>query len=158
MQRHLLLIGTALVASVLAAGCGSSTTYTPSGSSTTYPPSEAIRRGDVVVGPGEKISNLSTFTRFLNDLDHHKSGTLQITRYTSEGDPIFADLSTDGSVIRYTFDDSQDKFGGQNKGRQTTTCVGVSARHVAHGTTYVVTGCQDKNVPSELLFVPSSNH
>lgn len=155
-QRQSFLVRSSFVTFLVLARCGS-TAYVPPGSSTTYSPTEAIQHGDVVVDPGGKVTNLSAFTTFLDNWKHHKSGTVQVTSYTTEGDPVIVYLSFDGKILRYTFDDSQDKFGGQNKGRKTTTCVAISARYVLNGTMYVVSGCQDKDVPNEILFVPSSN-
>jgi hypothetical protein len=84
MKRQSVLAGTFLIAAVLVTGCSSSTTYTPT---------DAVQHGDVVVSPGGKITNLPAFTSFLGNLKHHKLGTVHITSYTTEGDPIFVDLS-----------------------------------------------------------------
>lgn len=150
------MIGSVLLVALLLAGCSSSTTYTPTAGPTTYPPSEAIQHGDVVVGPG-KIINLSDFTRFLNHVTHHQSDKVQITSYTSEGDPIFADLSFDGKIIHYTFDNSRDKFGGQNKGRRTTICTGISTHRSPSGMAYLVDGCENPNIPTQILVIPSQH-
>jgi len=121
-----------------------------------YPSKQATQHGDAVANGVGGVSNLPVFTRFLHNVQDGKRDHCRITSYTDEGDPIFMDLSFDGKVIKYTFDDSNDKFGGSNKGRKTTTCKGISAQQAANGTTYSVTGCQDTNMPSQVLFISSS--
>jgi hypothetical protein len=143
------LFGTLLVIASMTAGCDATKSYTPA---------EATQHGDVVVGPGGRVTNLFVFTRFLRDVNHHKLAAVQIVNYTTEGDPILISLSFDGRTIRYTFDNSQDRFGGQHKRRKTATCLGVSDRTSANGTMYFVVGCQDPHMPSDILLIPSSEH
>jgi hypothetical protein len=141
------LLGVVLVTGAISWGCGASGPRTVS---------DAVRHGDVVVGPGGMVSNLPVWASFLNNINRHKQASVRITTFSTEGDPVFTDLSYNGQTIRYTFDDSQDRFAGQQRGRQTTTCTGVTTRSVKNGTLYLVTGCQNTNVPSDILFVPTS--
>lgn len=50
------------------------------------------------------------FEEFLNVTGVGKSATIQITQYTTEGDPIVSTLSYDGSVYTLKVDNSADAF------------------------------------------------
>lgn len=110
-----------------------------------------IQHGDVAMGSGGKVTNLSTFTGLLDNFNHHKSGSVQITSYTSEGGPIYTELSSNGNVIHYASDDSQDRFGGKKKGRKTPTCTRVLS---SSATAYRISRCENLNMPSQILMVP----
>lgn len=136
---------------------GSRNTYNgPNVDNTANKSAEAIANEDVVERGMGQVSNLPVFIRFYNNVRAGKQDGIRIVRYTDEGDPIFIDLDFDGKVIQYTFDNSQDKFGGTGKGRTTAACTGVSAQQVVNGTSYTVTGCKDTNIPSEILFISAS--
>jgi hypothetical protein len=118
------------------------------GCSTSKPYSfkETINKGDVVfIDP--TYSNIEKFDRFLTNLGSRKPDSIRITGYTDEGDPIFRDLKFDGEIISYTYDNSNDKFGGRDKGRRTDTCAKISSEETAQGQKlYKVSGCK-KNDP-----------
>jgi hypothetical protein len=146
MKNGARLVSVVLLTAASGWGCGASKPYTVA---------EATRHGDVVVGPGvQGVGNMSALTIFLSNINHHKKASVRITSFTDEGDPIFVDLSFNGQTIEYTYDDSEDRFGGQQRGRKTTTCTGIATRSVTNGTEYVLSGCQDTSMPSEVLFVP----
>jgi hypothetical protein len=148
MKNGARLVSVVLLTAVIGWGCGEAKPYTQT---------EATRHGDVVVGPGVRgVENMSALTSFLSNIHHHKQASVRITSFTDEGDPIFIDLSFNGQTIEYTYDDSEDRFGGQQRGRKTTTCTGITTRSVENGTEYVLSGCQDTSMPSEVLFVPSA--
>lgn len=91
-----------------------------------YTSKEAISRGDIV--SWEKVYNLDKFEKFITNLSSKKADNIRVTSYTDEGDPIFKDLKFDGNVINYSYDTSNDAFGGSNTGVRTDTCSEVTSK------------------------------
>lgn len=91
-----------------------------------YTSKEAISRGDIV--SWEKVYNLDKFEQFITNLSSKKADNIRVTSYTDEGDPIFKDLKFDGNVINYSYDTSNDAFGGSNTGVRTDTCSEVTSK------------------------------
>ncbi|WP_208914034.1 DUF4362 domain-containing protein [Paenibacillus uliginis] len=79
------------------------------------------RVGYVVAGPPGLV-NVDKLEKFYDDYLNKTSSRVALARYTDEGDPIYIDLEFNGEEILYTYDNSWDGFGGQNKGVQKTTC------------------------------------
>ncbi|MBB6673438.1 DUF4362 domain-containing protein [Cohnella nanjingensis] len=105
-----------------------------------YSSNEAITKGDVVYL--NKVYNIEKFNRFITNLDNKKADSIRITGYTDEGDPIFKDLKYDGKEISYTYDNSNDEFGGSNKGVRSDICSKVSSEKNAQGEIdYSISGC-----------------
>jgi len=142
MKKIILLIASlSLLGGLL--GCSESKSYSSN---------EAINKGDVVY-LGQGYSNIEKFDQFITNLGNKKSDSIRITGYTDEGDPIFKDLKFDGNIISYTYDNSNDKFGGSNKGRRTDTCSKVSSEENAQGEIdYTASGCT-KNDPNMSYFL-----
>lgn len=110
-----------------------------------YTVDEAIKKGDVV--STDKVYNLDKFERFLLNLSTQKADHIRVTSYTDEGDPIFKDLKYDGSVIRYSYDTSNDAFGGSNTGVRTDACSTVEHKENDQGEiVYAISGCEN-NAP-----------
>lgn len=126
------------VITLLLAGC-SNRNGQSSGESKPYSYEEAISKGDVVFF--NDVHNIEKFNQFLTDLDHKKASSIRVTGYTDEGDPIYKDLKFDGEVIQYTYDDSNDKFGGTQKGIRTDTCSEVTSENVEDEVQYTLSGC-----------------
>lgn len=91
-----------------------------------YTSEKAISRGDIV--SFEKVYNLDKFEQFITNLSSKKADNIRVTSYTDEGDPIFKDLKFDGNVISYSYDTSNDAFGGSNTGVRTDTCSEVTSK------------------------------
>lgn len=91
-----------------------------------YNSDEAIKRGDVVVQNG--VENPGPFIEFVKNVQDKNEATLRITGYTKEGDPIFHDVEYDGSKFGFSYDDSHDKFGGEDIGVTTDTCTELEQR------------------------------
>ena len=85
-----------------------------------YNSKEAIKRGDVVTR--DEVANIERFENFLTNISNKKEDTIRVTGYTHEGDPIFQDLQFDGKAIQYTYDDSNDQHGGDDKGIEKDVC------------------------------------
>ncbi|BBI35289.1 DUF4362 domain-containing protein [Cohnella abietis] len=106
-----------------------------------YSSNEAISKGDVVY-LHQSYANIDKFDRFITNLENKKADSIRITGYTDEGDPIYKDLNFDGKEISYTYDNSNDKFGGSNKGIQTDTCSKVSSEENEQGEIdYTISEC-----------------
>lgn len=109
-----------------------------------YSSKEAIRKGDVVYL--DKVYNFERFNQFLTNLADKKVDRIRVTGYTDEGDPLFKDLKFDGEVIRYTYDSSNDEFGGSSKGITTNTCSKVTSEENAQGEMdYTISGCTNND-------------
>jgi hypothetical protein len=109
-----------------------------------YTSEEAISRGDIV--SIEKVYNLDKFEQFITNLSSKKADSIRVTSYTDEGDPIFKDLKFDGSVISYSYDTSNDEFGGGSIGVRTDTCSDITSEKNAQGEiVYSISGCTNKN-------------
>ncbi|MDM5232351.1 DUF4362 domain-containing protein [Lysinibacillus pakistanensis] len=92
-----------------------------------YDSSKAIKRGDITI-LHNGVHNLERFELFLEHLANNQEDTVRVTSYTKEGDPIFEDVHFDGKDIQYTHDNSQDAFGGQDKGQETDVCKNIMSR------------------------------
>lgn len=109
-----------------------------------YTSKEAINRGDIV--SFEKVYNLDSFEQFITNLSSKKADNIRVTSYTDEGDPIFKDLKFDGNVINYSYDTSNDAFGGSNTGVRTDTCSDITSEKNAQGEIiYSISGCTNND-------------
>ncbi|WP_162636756.1 DUF4362 domain-containing protein [Paenibacillus odorifer] len=109
-----------------------------------YTSKEAISRGDIVTF--EKVYNLDKFEQFITNLSSKKADNIRVTSYTDEGDPIFKDLKFDGNVINYSYDTSNDAFGGSNTGVRTDTCSEVTSKKSTQGEiVYSIIGCTNND-------------
>lgn len=116
-----------------------------------YGSEEAIKRGDVVYQ--NKVVNIERFEQFLINVSNKKEDIIRVTGYTDEGDPIFKDLQYDGKVIHFTYDNSNDKFAGSDKGVETNVCEKIIEKEFLQGKIdYYVGGCT-KNPESFLIRV-----
>lgn len=104
-----------------------------------YSSQEAIKRGDVVYL--SEVYNWDVFERFMANLSNNQPDRIRVTGYTDEGDPIFKDLVFDGKTIDYTYDDSNDAFGGPNKGVRTNTCSTVTSEDSQGEVRYSISDC-----------------
>ncbi len=77
---------------------------------TRYDSERAEKNGDIVQTYG-RVIHMETWTDFIQNVDSGRSDSVQFTGYTIEGDPIFDNLSYDGSHIYYAHDNSHDSFG-----------------------------------------------
>jgi len=104
---------------------------------------EAEKAGYVAIGP-DGIANVDRLDLFHDRIQKHKKSQLTIVSFTDEGDPIFLDLKFDGQDIHYERDNTWDKFGGNNKGIEATTCSSFNKRpsnEISNRTEYVLSDC-----------------
>ena len=120
-----------------------------------YDSTEAIKRGDITFSP-KGVHNLDRFEQFLNNVSAKKEDTVRVTSYTIEGDPIFEDLQYDGEKIQYSYDNSNDAFGGEDKGIDSDVCTEITSKVNERGREeYYITGCS-KNTDYVLLEIPEA--
>ncbi|NRD78511.1 DUF4362 domain-containing protein [Bacillus sp. BRMEA1] len=150
MQKYLLVM---IFGIILLSGCslnvGTSKNQEPDSKVGTenqkksYQPETAIENGDIVNLHG-KISNLDKFKNFIKNVKSGNKDKIRITMYTDEGDPIFYNLNYDSKQIQYTFDNSQDKFAGSDKGVKSTSCTDIGTKNTENVVEYHLSGCSSE--------------
>ncbi|MFJ7404985.1 MULTISPECIES: DUF4362 domain-containing protein [unclassified Lysinibacillus] len=112
-------------------------------SKSSYGTADAIAKGDITVTPSE-VHNLERFEQFLQSISKQQEDKIRVTSFTIEGDPIFQDLHYDGDNIQYSYDNTNDAFGGQDKGIKTEICTAITSKGKMQGKTeYYIAGCED---------------
>jgi hypothetical protein len=140
-----------LAFSILVTGCGRAATDFPKVTKP-YNSDRAIKNGDVVNVHG-KYFNTEKWETFLKNLESNKPYKVRITQYTIEGDPIFYELSYDGDLIHYTFDNSMDKFGSDLR-RPSTSCKKVGKKKTEEGQEgFVLSECDNTKTGNTFWFV-----
>ncbi|MDN7240246.1 DUF4362 domain-containing protein [Planococcus sp. N028] len=66
---------------------------------------------DTVVDRHGKLRNEERFTEFLLNVADEKSDQIQIIVFTTEGDPIYRELSFDGVAVKSVMDSTKDQYG-----------------------------------------------
>lgn len=154
MNKNFIIV-LALIQVVFLIGCTNKINENKDSSIISYSYEEAISRGDVVNGE----HNIKNFDRFLMSLTNKKEDTVRITNYTDEGDPIYTELSYDGNIINYLYDNSNDKFGAENKGVKTDKCKEIVTNQVENAVQYVISGCENpENNDAVLFHMKTTNH
>lgn len=105
-----------------------------------YSIEKAIHIGDIVNSMGV-IKNAERFQLFLENIKNNQQDRIRITSYTVEGDPIFQDLKYNNGKIEFTYDNTQDLYGGIDKGRKSTICTKFVEKDTQQGAKYALTGC-----------------
>jgi|SRR5665648_25898 len=59
---------------------------------------------------------VDSIDKFIDYVHQDLSAKYQLTKTTAEGDPIIHTLDYDGTTIKYTYDNTKDKFAGNGKG------------------------------------------
>lgn len=107
---------------------------------------EASDEGFVVVGPAGQY-NVAKMEEFFQKYQNSKKAQVTLARYTTEGNPIYIDLEFNGKQINYTYDNSWDHFGGNDKGPRETSCQEINKRNITgtdgNGSEYYLTTCKD---------------
>lgn len=97
--------------------------------------------------------NIDKWDRFLENVKNKQKDQVRITLNSVEGDPIFYELKFDGKLLKYTYDNSSDKFGGTGKGRQSTVCTGIAvASDEGNGDYHILTGCKSESIGQTFRF------
>lgn len=80
-----------------------------------YSPEQGDKDGMFVVVHGKVFGNsLSVMEQFLALTEQNEPSGIKILQYTEEGDPIFINISYDGTSYQDLTDSSRDKFGGED--------------------------------------------
>ncbi|PER84410.1 DUF4362 domain-containing protein [Bacillus cereus] len=102
----------------------------------------------------EKIVNLNEFKAFVENVKLEKPDKVKIVSYTDEGDPIVKTLNYDGKEIRYSIDNSNDKFSSENNKEQKTVCKKLNKRQENSQVVYYLDECSQKDIDNMLLNIP----
>jgi hypothetical protein len=90
-----------------------------------------------------KVKNAERLEKFYQNTLYGKKDNISIIRYTTEGDPIFHDLGFDGNEIKYTYDNSKDKFGEPDI--KSAFCKSLLTSMMENGNEYSLQGCYGNN-------------
>lgn len=117
-----------------------------------YSSEQATKNGDVTFMINE-IKNVEGWFTFVDNVKLGRKGAVQLTAYTTEGDPIFYNLAYDEGTLHYQFDNTFDNWGAPLV--EQNYCQAIEADEEVEGTVYTLTGCSDPNrseQPLGLLF------
>lgn len=106
---------------------------------------QSVKDSDIVFEQGEITSNLDKLEGFIVNVKNEKADKIRIVRRTIEADPIFDTLDYNGVKIKYTYDNSKDKFGGSDKGTESGTCVKLDSEKNEQRIRYYLTECSSDN-------------
>jgi len=84
------------------------------------PQESKVVQGNIIVSQNDDASDIKDLGNFLEAVNNGKQANLQIRQTTDEGDPTFTILEYNNGIIKYTYDNSQDKYAGTDKGIQTS--------------------------------------
>jgi Domain of unknown function (DUF4362) len=115
-----------------------------------YNMNEAKKRGDIIWGYEDY--NIERFQEFLTNTNAKKEDEIRITSYTMEGDPIFKDLVFDGEKFHYTYDNSHDGYGGQDKGIYKDICSEILMEEPAEPA-FILNGCSKQRDATEYFLI-----
>ncbi|ASS68405.1 MULTISPECIES: DUF4362 domain-containing protein [unclassified Paenibacillus] len=103
-----------------------------------YGPDQAEANGDLVNAFG-LARNRDQWETFIANVEAGVQDELQIVRYTFEGDPVFDNLSFDGTTIMHRYDSTHDAFG--SPGKTVDFCRSIEGKKKDDGTEYVLSSC-----------------
>ncbi|MGG1674824.1 DUF4362 domain-containing protein [Neobacillus sp. NRS-1170] len=92
-----------------------------------------------VVSIHGSMQNIERLDLFVENVKNDKQDKIRLTQYTIEGDPIFQDLSYDGSKISVKYDSTEDKFGGGEV--RTDVCKSIQKKESETETKYILDEC-----------------
>ncbi|WP_082588135.1 DUF4362 domain-containing protein [Paenibacillus sp. Soil724D2] len=117
-----------------------------------YHSEQAVKNGDVVNIHGTYF-NIEKWKTFLGNLESNQPSKVRITQYTVEGDPIFYELTYDGNLVHYTFDNSMDAFGSDLR-RPSTICKSIEKKKAEQGMEgFILKGCDNSKTGDTFWFV-----
>ncbi|MFE8702046.1 DUF4362 domain-containing protein [Cytobacillus sp. FJAT-54145] len=107
--------------------------------------------GDVVNIHGS-VEGLENMEGFLDSTENKEKSHIKITHYTTEGDPIYTDLSYEEDVYTVKHDYTKDSYG--SGGIQTFTCQNFIKEETPVSLSYIVTDCDKSNFKMDrILYV-----
>lgn len=111
---------------------------------TTAGASASIMKKEMIEMHG-KITNGEAIASFMESVVSKKQDALRLTRYTTEGDPIYYELSYNGADITFTIDNSNDAYAGSGKGPKQVICAEMEKKETDSLSKYVLTGCSGES-------------
>ena len=107
-----------------------------------YNAETAAANGDVVVNSlFDGYHNLDKWEAFVEHAASGVEGEVQVVHFTTEGDPVFDNLSFDGEWIIHQHDTSHDAYGASRISRY--QCKAIEQVEIEQGTAYTLSGCED---------------
>ena len=102
--------------------------------------------------------NMESFYEFRENMKLGTADRIRITAFTKEGDPIYKTIEYDGEVMTYTYDNSEDKFGGDDIGKKSDTCRTIEGEQEGLQSQYYFTDCTTNadNMSYLIVSVPFS--
>lgn len=95
-----------------------------------------------VVNKHGKITNLTHFEEFFENVQYSRKDAVRIVAYTIEGDAIITELQFDGSTIEYILDTTRDAYGQQEV--ITTNCTSIEKLETEETIEYQIAGCENE--------------
>lgn len=71
-----------------------------------------VTQSNIIINQGANTFDAKVLDKFLTVVSSKNPAILQVKRFTDEGDPILQTWDYKDGLIRYTYDNSQDKFAG----------------------------------------------
>ncbi|GIN86664.1 hypothetical protein J6TS2_30500 [Heyndrickxia sporothermodurans] len=96
------------------------------------------------------IENIERLNLFVKNVQSNKKDSIRLTRYTTEGDPIFHDLDYHDQKLTFKLDTTQDKFGHGKV--ETYYCKSIQKKETSTETKYILEGCPDTQI-NELISI-----
>ncbi|WP_413303511.1 DUF4362 domain-containing protein [Bacillus sp. 1P10SD] len=87
------------------------------------------------------LEHIERLDRFVKNMNSGKKDKVRLIRYTIEGDPIYYDLTYDGSKFTIKRDTTEDKYGGGEV--ITYSCKSIQTLESNTSTKYMVEECPD---------------
>ncbi|WP_214894286.1 DUF4362 domain-containing protein [Exiguobacterium sp. H66] len=107
-----------------------------------YTSEKALKNGDIVRHMTE-LENGERFQEFIDHVARQETDDIRITSYTTEGDPVFQDVTYDGKQFSYSLDSSQDEFGNQVDDRDGESCQALKKDQTDETHVYLLTDCAE---------------
>ncbi|AWB46400.1 hypothetical protein DCC85_21010 [Paenibacillus sp. CAA11] len=104
----------------------------------TYTPAQAEENGDVVI-TSTGMRNVKVWSEFYQKVSSGEKAKVQVTRYTTEGEPIFDNLEFNGSDLLFQHDSTWDSFGASEKYAE--FCKRVEKKEAEDRAVYELGGC-----------------
>jgi hypothetical protein len=88
-----------------------------------------------------QLENIERLDLFIKNVHAEKKDNVRLTRYTIEGDPIFYDLTFEGSKLTVKIDTTEDKFGQSDV--ESYLCKSIQKQESITETKYILEDCPD---------------
>jgi hypothetical protein len=89
-----------------------------------------------IIAVQESTLNVDSVKNFFDNFNRGQKVKFQVTKTTDEGDPIFHSVEFDGKTIKYTVDNTKDKFAGNGRGITTNEFLNIVKENEQNKVTY----------------------